>query len=944
MRRPHDRGKAMLSPTKRSKRLLLPTLLVVLSLCWAGFGTRSTADTNNLASTTGAPAETASALAPLAPQAAPWTPPDPAYRVYVEADGMYRLDYATLSGKGLPVDAIDPNTFKIYWMGTEIAAQLTGNGDTQFEPGEALIFYGRSLDSLFYDGLVPTNKYTGTNIYWLTYGGAPGLRMAAKDGSASGSTPDPFPHRVHLEGNASYIPKVGLQPLPQQLDADRWYDFKVQPAGTPGNRNKFYTLNIQNHVNPAADGLLKVAMLGDYAGAHNLRLFVNGNKVFEQLNLWSGFAPVTVQASVLASYFLEGSNSIQVQIYNVTPKTLDVVYPNWVEVTYSDDYIAEGNSLAFENPSAGAQRYQVQGFSSPEIEAYDVTAMAAVQRFVNTTVGGSGPYDVSFGDSVAGASRYMAVATGGWLAPARIEQVVNRTSIYTPPNLLGAGFGADYIVISNSAFWSEALRLVQYRARDFRVVLVDVQRIYDQFNGGLMSAESIHDFLAYAYANWVQPAPAYVVLMGDGTSDFRDYLGGGAPIFIPPYLYLADPTLGETAAENRFVTLVGNDMAPDMHIGRLSVNTPQEAAAMVDKIIAYETQCSCGGWNYNTIFVADNLVGGGGNFYAYSDTIADGYADPPTNTIKLIPPAYTIGKLYLDSPNPAATCSQNPAATPPVTQCTDSLVSELNTTGALFVNYVGHGGKQAWAAEDLLTPSSVATLKNGVCLPIMLPMTCYEGSFHEPGATFTSLAEASTRMALDGSIASFSPTGFGLVSGHDVLERGLLTALLHDNVDRLGPAIDFAKRLLLAESPTNADLVDTFMLFGDPALQPKTDYVCSQSPTGVLLSTFAARRDAGGVRLSWLTASEADMVGFNVWRSEGDGAFHRLNEELLPAERAGSDNGDDYTYLDAGARAGRIYRYKLQVMKPDGTTQEYGPVAAPGAAPSVLYLPLVVRP
>ncbi len=563
-------------------------------------------------------------------------------------------------------------------------------------------------------------------------------------------------------------------------------------------------------------------------------------------------------------------------------------------------------------------------------------------RFINTTVTGSGPFDVSFGDTTATAvtSRYMAVSTRRVAIPARMERVVNQTSVYAPPDLIGAGFGADYIVITHSAFWSDAQRLAQYRARTFRVVLVDVQRIYDQFNGGLMSAESIHDFLDYARVNWKQPAPAYVVLMGDGTSDFRDYGGGGAPIFIPPYLYLADPTLGETAAENRFVTLVDNDMAPDMHIGRLSVNTQAEAAAMVNKIFDYELHCSCGAWNYNTVFVTDNLEGGGGNFYTYSDLIADGYADPPMNTIKLMPPAYTIEKIYLGSPVPSATCSQSS----PANQCTDRLVSTLNNKGALFVSYVGHGTKQAWAAENILTLNTLPSLKNGSCLPIMLPMTCYEGSFHEPGATFTALAEGSTRMAIDGSIASFSPTGFGLVSGHDVLERGLFIALLHDNVDRLGPAVTFAKRYLLANSPINADLVDTFMLFGDPALQPKTDYVCSQTPTSVLMSSFEARRDAEGIRLSWLTASEADMIGFNVLRSEGDGEFHHLNAELLPAQRAGSENGNDYKYQDTGAIAGKTYRYKLQVMKPDGTTQEYGPVQAPAAASSILYLPMVVRP
>ena len=65
-------------------------------------------------------------------------------------------------------------------------------------------------------------------------------------------------------------------------------------------------------------------------------------------------------------------------------------------------------------------------------------------------------------------------------------------------------------------------------------------------------------------------------------------------------------------------------------------------------------------------------------------------------------------------------------------------------------------------------------------------MTCFEGSYHDP--TTTALAEAAVRMPVNGFIASWSPTGFGLVSGHDYLEKGVVFGPLHENVERLGPA------------------------------------------------------------------------------------------------------------------------------------------------------------
>ena len=93
-------------------------------------------------------------------------------------------------------------------------------------------------------------------------------------------------------------------------------------------------------------------------------------------------------------------------------------------------------------------------------------------------------------------------------------------------------------------------------------MVVDVQDIYDEFNGGMFDPQAIHDFLAYAYAYWTPPAPSYVVLMGDGNYDFKDNIGMGETNYIPPYLADVDPWIGETAADNRYVTVSGNDILP----------------------------------------------------------------------------------------------------------------------------------------------------------------------------------------------------------------------------------------------------------------------------------------------------------------------------------------------------------------------------------------------
>jgi hypothetical protein len=517
--------------------------------------------------------------------------------------------------------------------------------------------------------------------------------------------------------------------------------------------------------------------------------------------------------------------------------------------------------------------------------------------------------------------------------------VTRPASVYRPEDLLSSTNSADYILIAHRDFWAQGETLAFYRDHDYRIALVDVQQIYDQFNGGMMSAEAIHDFLAYAYAHWKAPAPIYVLLMGDGTNDMRKYRTT-IDTYIPPYLYLADPDMGETAADNRFVTFIGNDNLPDMHIGRFPVVTPDQAQAMVDKVINYETGCACdGSWDKNLLFLADDLEGGGGDFVAYSDSIADGYVDPPTNTVKLIPPAYQIQKLYL-----GLTCdvAGNPAD---AAECRGNLVNTLNTTGALFVSYVGHSTKEYWAVEHMFDKTAVAALSNRACLPIMLPMTCFEGMFQD-FETPEVLSVASVRKPNSGSIASFSPTGFGLVSGHDYLERGLMLAWFHDGVNRLGAAIDSAKQYLAHNAPPGRylDLVDTFLLLGDPALNVKVQLDCA-SPTAVLATSFTAHQAHGEVNIAWQTVDESPMLGFNILRSQAgaaSGDFVAVNPEMIMASHAGVSAGDSYTYLDTDVAFGQTYRYKLEMVKLDGTREQFG-LAESGPVGVYFYLPLVQK-
>ena len=291
---------------------------------------------------------------------------------------------------------------------------------------------------------------------------------------------------------------------------------------------------------------------------------------------------------------------------------------------------------------------------------------------------------------------------------------------------------ADYLVISPSEFYTAAQTLAAYRSsQGLQTMSVDVQDVYDEFNYGIPDAEAIHQFISYTYASWTQPVPSYVVLLGDGNFDPKDNLGLGEKSHIPPYLADVDPWIRETASDNRYVCVSGDDTLPDLFIGRLPANSLDEANALVSKVISYEQTPPSGSWASQMLFIADN-ADSAGDFAADSDVVADNY----------VPSAYSVEKVYYGithlTPESART----------------AIPSSINS-GKLIVNYAGHGSAQLWATEQLLTTGILATLTNTDELPFVAPMTCYEGYFIWPG--HPSMAETFVRLPTTGAIASWSP-------------------------------------------------------------------------------------------------------------------------------------------------------------------------------------------
>ncbi len=342
------------------------------------------------------------------------------------------------------------------------------------------------------------------------------------------------------------------------------------------------------------------------------------------------------------------------------------------------------------------------------------------------------------------------------------------------------------------------------------MVTVDVEAIYDAFGPGRLDPAAIQTFLQQAYTTWPAPAPTYVLLVGDGTYDFKNHSGYNAQNFIPPYMAHVDPWWGETAADNQYVSWEEENALPEMLIGRLAVNSPAEAATVVDKIIRYEAQPSPGDWNSRHLFVADNEEPNY-NLYFFSDANA-GY-----NQVQ----APFTGQRFYYSPDSGGQSSY--LYTSPDTLRTEFL-QQFNR-GAAFITFHGHSSWLQWAAEGLLRHhwepdpaiNDLLSLRNHYRLPVILEMTCFTAFFHRP--EYGTLDESLLRLAGGGAVATWGSTGLGVSTGHTSLQAGFYQAITSPGADKeLGAAI-LAGKMALFNTGSSQELLDTFTLLGDPALK-----------------------------------------------------------------------------------------------------------------------------
>jgi len=700
-----------------------------------------------------------------------------AWIIEVASPGLTAITYAALTEMGFPVASTDPHALHLSRAGTEIATEWDGDEDNRFEPGERLLFYAEPRFS----------RWTSTDIYFLWQGDTPGLRIQDRPAAPLGLPAGIAWIEETAEENRWYTPDCFCGFIPPGRDGDHWTwdDLK-----RPGHSTASYSINLPP-LEATQPATLTVWLIGytDLAAAPDHRVDVDLNGVSVGSLVWDGKQPTTATLPILPGTLHGGANTLTLTLPGIPGVSIEGAWLDAFSIRAARGSAPFGHSVTFSGQPA-PHAYTLAFSSTIGLRVYDITDPGLPLRLTGVVTTEN---TITFGDPLGGewdgrSHRYMLTTESGLLYPVAMR----------PAQALQTGgdfAGADYVLIAPADFMPALDSLISLRqAQGLTVAVEDVQAIYAAYGDGRPDPAAIRAYLAYAYAAWTLP-PVYVVLVGDGSFDPRQYRIESPPTLIPPYLANVDPWAGETAADNRYVTVDGQDALPDMLIGRLPVKTLTETQAVVDKIVQYETNPVLGGWNQKVTFVADN-ADEAGNFAAASEMLATAYVTPP----------FIAQRIYF---------------TPSTTTITTTRQAVLNSwnTGALLIHYAGHSSWQQWALERFLDLGDLPVLHNDRRWPIVIEMTCFTSAFHRPEPT---LDEGLLTLDGAGAVATWGATGLGVSTGHNSLDEGFFQVVFSDPLSATTLTVGQAAwggKLSLAATGQHLDLLDTFTLLGDPALR-----------------------------------------------------------------------------------------------------------------------------
>ena len=733
-----------------------------------------------------------------------------AFKLRLTEAGVYRVTWEDLAAHGLERSPASSNLGLEHRDGPT-PIWVEDGGDGEFGPGDHFEFLGQRLagERTYY------HQHSPHNVYRLSLDHPDPARMTTLEGEADGALHSPqLWTAAHLE-----LDRLMLRfPKGQGERPELWYWARLSHLDRkpfsleldlsdfhPGSEASFsMTLELR--------GWSKPRRRKDDPADHRVEVYLGETRIGE--GEWNGQEAIRLEIPEIPDEaVVRGTNRLRLKVPKRRPNPegdpiIDVMMLNWIEIRYPRTRRLEDQAakITLSELEVGAPMSLVRTDSTPWILFGADGSRLPSQEMVERTRGERTIFRFPTPD----AETIYSVPESSWLEPEGIE-------IDHPSQLAGRSTAADYLMITHPTLRPAIEPLAEiHRERGLDVAVVEVDDIYDEWNGGIPSPEAIRDFVSHAYHHWPRPAPRFVLLVGDASWDIKNeeaddsnyadwtyrpgerrrFVKNGSTSYaekrfqrnlIPTWSFKSSQ--GHAASDNAFVAVDGDDFLPELAIGRFPVVTPEEVTAIVEKTRRYLEETSIGPWRRNLLWITNENP----RFQKRTDGMVTAMAQEGFSSLKVYPKSDETSNA----------------------EHREALLQAFDQ-GQLLVHFYGHGGRYIWRTgppdlqknHDLFTLDDLESLAPNTDLPLVLSMSCYSAPFDHP--TADSIGEKFLRLAGRGAIGVLAASWRNSPSLK--FSQSLVRELTTPG-NTVGEAIQKVKR----EVALNV-MVEMYNLLGDPAI------------------------------------------------------------------------------------------------------------------------------
>ena len=729
-------------------------------------------------------------------------------KIRVSESGVCRMSFSELRSAG-----IEPQQVRVFGYGGGQLEQDFKQAKIDDLPqvpvfiGEDyILFWVQGPISWTYDGsrFVHTrNTYSDFGYYFLTDDA--GSLLAPTEGEAiSGTATDVTSYifyDVHDKDSLNLIDRNGVTGggrtfYGEQFNANQSRSFTFStPNALVGETSSVYAevaafspnaSYFHINLNGAADQNVYIRPYPDFYtfGVKGVLSTKSGSAANKQI------VQLTLENSVLGA--LGWLNYVEI----MTPSALQMT-GSWLPVRTNVNY-----------KNTTPVRFHLQG-ADANTQIWDITNLASIQR-VLTSLSGS---EIQWtGTQADGIHEYVAVnVKGSSFVKASVVGEIKNQDLHTLQNI-------DLVIICPEGYEavSQDLAKAHEEREGITWAVVTDQEVYNEFSSGTPDATAYRWLMKMLYdradGNAIQK-PRWLLLMGHGTFDNRKLLlNSGTNLLLTYQAKDSENEVNAYATEDYFGFLDDDEGVEDTRgvmdigVGRLPVNSIDEARAIVDKLIRYIRNEQTGKWKNQLVFLADD-----GEHGTHTET-----AEGSSERVRLKNPDFVVNKIYLDA------YPQEVNASGESYPLAKNRVTNLLKSGVLFFDYSGHGGYNAITNESILNLKDIDNMSNKN-QAFWLFATC---NFAQHDSGKRCAAEAAVMNPNGGAIGILAATRTVYATPNTELNRSVCDTLFgHKNVYHydmtLGEAVAIGKNRLGNDMNKMA-----YVLLGDPAMRLNypTDY------------------------------------------------------------------------------------------------------------------------